>query len=190
MTRYLPRWLRGALLRVRPGVDGRLWQDWMLGVGIGGAGAGAPPRVARAAGYCAIGIANIISLLNPEAIVLGGGGPVYLFGSGHSAIPVMDVLPRYGSFVGFNPLYDPTPHVVERHRPARRPRVAAASTIAAVAMAMTIVAETGARLAAAGHRLTTFVSPNVAGVSPDHNLRVFDEYARRWFERPPQPVIP
>ena len=32
---------------------------------------------------------------------------VYLFGSGHSVIPVMDIFPRYGSFVGFIPLYDP-----------------------------------------------------------------------------------
>ena len=32
---------------------------------------------------------------------------VYLFGSGHSVIPVMDVFPRYGSFVGFVPLCDP-----------------------------------------------------------------------------------
>jgi uncharacterized phosphosugar-binding protein len=31
----------------------------------------------------------------------------YLFGSGHSVIPVMDIFPRYGSFVGFFPLYDP-----------------------------------------------------------------------------------
>lgn len=35
------------------------------------------------------------------------GGLVYLFGSGHSVIPVMDVFPRYGSFVGFCPIYDP-----------------------------------------------------------------------------------
>src|SRR6185369_6139109 len=35
------------------------------------------------------------------------GKRVYLFGSGHSVIPVMDVFPRYGSFVGFFPLYDP-----------------------------------------------------------------------------------
>ncbi len=39
--------------------------------------------------------------------VIAGGGRVYLFGSGHSVIPVMDVFPRYGSFVGFFPLYDP-----------------------------------------------------------------------------------
>jgi uncharacterized phosphosugar-binding protein len=38
---------------------------------------------------------------------LDAGGRVYLYGSGHSVIPVMDVFPRYGSFVGFFPLYDP-----------------------------------------------------------------------------------
>lgn len=32
---------------------------------------------------------------------------VYLFGSGHSVIPVLDVFPRYGSYVGFRPLMDP-----------------------------------------------------------------------------------
>jgi uncharacterized phosphosugar-binding protein len=35
------------------------------------------------------------------------GGRVYLFGSGHSVIPVLDIFPRYGSFVGFQPIYDP-----------------------------------------------------------------------------------
>ncbi len=35
------------------------------------------------------------------------GGCVYLFGSGHSVIPVLDIFPRYGSFVGFYPIYDP-----------------------------------------------------------------------------------
>ncbi|BAS26373.1 sugar isomerase domain-containing protein [Limnochorda pilosa] len=35
------------------------------------------------------------------------GGWVYSFGSGHSVIPVMDVFPRYGSFVGFMPITDP-----------------------------------------------------------------------------------
>src|ERR1035438_4157829 len=35
------------------------------------------------------------------------GKRAYLFGSGHSVIPVMDIFPRYGSFVGFFPLYDP-----------------------------------------------------------------------------------
>ncbi|MHB1673404.1 MAG: sugar isomerase domain-containing protein [Acidobacteriaceae bacterium] len=35
------------------------------------------------------------------------GGKVYLFGSGHSVIPVLDIFPRYGSFVGFQPIFDP-----------------------------------------------------------------------------------
>jgi len=41
------------------------------------------------------------------AEAVASGRRVYLFGSGHSVIPVMDVFPRYGSFVGFYPLYDP-----------------------------------------------------------------------------------
>ncbi|MGH9434414.1 MAG: sugar isomerase domain-containing protein [Terriglobia bacterium] len=44
-----------------------------------------------------------------EAFVrsIKSGGRVYLFGSGHSVIPVLDIFPRYGSFVGFHPIYDP-----------------------------------------------------------------------------------
>jgi uncharacterized phosphosugar-binding protein len=220
---------------------------------------------------------------------IGGGGRVYLFGSGHSVIPVMDVFPRYGSFVGFYPLYDPrlmwsnvigpngarellwierregyvqqflqsypigpkdclivfshggmnaapieaalyahergakvisvssqdNARVAKRSHSSgkalseiadialdncvppedalvdvgRREKIAAGSTMAAVFIAMALVAETGARLAAGGHPLTTFVSPNVEGVEKDHNMRVFDEYARRWYERAPEPVI-
>lgn len=223
------------------------------------------------------------------AASIASGGRVYLFGSGHSVIPVMDVFPRYGSFIGFYPLYDPRlmwsnvigPNgarellwlerregyieqflrsypfgpgdclmvfshgglnaapieaaLYARRRGSKvvsvsslanaaaaprshssgkalpdvadiaidncvapedaqvdvgcREKVAAGSTIAAVFVAMALVAETGARLAARGHALTTFVSPNVEGVAKDHNFRVFDEYARRWYERPPQPVI-
>ncbi|HEY1339478.1 MAG TPA: SIS domain-containing protein [Bryobacteraceae bacterium] len=41
------------------------------------------------------------------ASAIAAGKRAYLFGSGHSVIPVMDVFPRYGSFVGFFPLYDP-----------------------------------------------------------------------------------
>ena len=223
------------------------------------------------------------------ARTIAAGGRVYLFGSGHSVIPVMDVFPRYGSFVGFYPLYDPRlmwsnvigPHgarellwlerregyieqflqsypiggadclmvfshgglnaapieaaLYARQRGAhvvsvsslanlagaskphssgkalsdvahiaidncvppedalvdvgRREKVAAGSTMAVVFVAMALVAETGARLASDKHPLTTFVSPNVEGVTRDHNFRVFDEYARRWFERGPGPVI-
>jgi uncharacterized phosphosugar-binding protein len=223
------------------------------------------------------------------ATCIAGGGRVYLFGSGHSVIPVMDVFPRYGSFVGFYPLYDPrlmwsnvigpngarellwierregyveqflrsypmgaqdclivfshgglnaapieaalyarergtrvvTVSSLANARTAakthssgkalsdvadvaidncvapedaqvevgRREKIAAGSTMAAVFVAMALVAETGARLAESGHQLVTFVSPNVEGVRKDHNLRVFDEYARRWYERPPDPVV-
>lgn len=35
------------------------------------------------------------------------GGVVHLFGSGHSVLPVMDIFPRYGSFIGFHPVLDP-----------------------------------------------------------------------------------
>jgi uncharacterized phosphosugar-binding protein len=41
------------------------------------------------------------------ASTIAAGNRVYLFGSGHSVLPVMDIYPRYGSFVGFYPLYDP-----------------------------------------------------------------------------------
>lgn len=41
------------------------------------------------------------------AEAIAGGGWVYVFGSGHSVIPAMDIFPRYGSFVGFRPLMDP-----------------------------------------------------------------------------------
>jgi uncharacterized phosphosugar-binding protein len=211
------------------------------------------------------------------AAALAGGRLAWLYGSGHSVIPVMDVFPRYGSFVGFVPLYDPRlmwSNVVgpggarellwierkEGYAPVflqsfplreedcfvvfshgglnaapidaalyarergltvvsvsslaneaapthssgkrlsdlahvaidngvppedalvdvgRREKVGAGSTVAAVFVAMSIVAETAARLVAKGHELTTFVSPNVPGVGADHNPGVFEAYARR-----------
>jgi uncharacterized phosphosugar-binding protein len=64
-------------------------------------------------------------------------------------------------------------------------KVAAGSTVAAVFVAMSLVAETGARLVAKGVKPKTFVSPNVEGTGKDHNFRVFDEYTKRLFERPP-----
>ncbi len=216
---------------------------------------------------------------------IAAGNRVYLFGSGHSVIPVMDVFPRYGSFVGFFPLYDPrlmwhnvvgaggarellwlerregyianflqsfafragdciivfshgglnaapieaALYAKERglkvitvsslanaaatratHSSGKKlsdaadiaidncvppedslvdigepEKVAAGSTMAAVFIAMALVAETGSRLKAKGIRPHTFVSPNVAGISKDHNLRVFDEYTEKLFERSP-----
>jgi uncharacterized phosphosugar-binding protein len=66
-------------------------------------------------------------------------------------------------------------------------KVAAGSTMAVVFVAMALVAETGARLKAKGFRPHTFVSPNVAGVSRDHNFRVFDAYTEKLYQRSPAP---
>ncbi|MBZ9842359.1 sugar isomerase domain-containing protein [Mesorhizobium sp. CA5] len=41
------------------------------------------------------------------ADTLQNGGLVHLYGSGHSVLPAQEMFPRYGSFVGFNPLTDP-----------------------------------------------------------------------------------
>jgi len=221
------------------------------------------------------------------ANAIAAGKRVYIFGSGHSVIPVMDIFPRYGSFVGFFPLYDPRlmwhnvvgpggarellwlerregyvaqflqsyafekgdciivfshgglnaapieaalyakergVHVITVSSLAnadaafathtsgnklsdvaevaidncvasedsqvdvgQREKVGAGSTMAAVFIAMSLVAETGARLAAKGKLPPTFVSPNVPGVSPGHNFRVFDEYTRQFYSRNPAP---
>lgn len=56
--------------------------------------------------------------------------------------------------------------------------VAAGSTLAVISISMALVAELAAQLAARGVKLPVFVSPNVAGVSPEHNQQVFDQYAR------------
>jgi uncharacterized phosphosugar-binding protein len=41
------------------------------------------------------------------ATSLADGGLVHLYGSGHSVLPCQEAFPRYGSFVGLNPLTDP-----------------------------------------------------------------------------------
>ena len=217
------------------------------------------------------------------ATAIAGGRRVYLFGSGHSVLPVMDIFPRYGSFIGFVPLYDPrlmwtnvvgpggarellwlercegyaevflqsyplaagdgmivfshgglnaapleaamiakqkeltviTVSSLANAKIARsthstgkvlsdfadiaidncvepedsqvdigRPeKVAAGSTMAAVFIAMSLVAETGARLVAKGIQPVTFVSPNVPGVQKDHNAQVFETYTRMLYQR-------
>jgi len=217
------------------------------------------------------------------ATAIAGGRRVYLFGSGHSVIPVMDIFPRYGSFVGFVPLYDPrlmwsnvvgpggarellwlerregyvevflqsfplaagdcmvvfshgglNAAPVEAAMIAKRKgltvitvsslanarvakpthssgkllsdfadialdncvepedsqvdigmpeKVAAGSTMSVVFIAMSLVAETGARLVAKGVRPVTFVSPNVPGIEKNHNAQVFETYARMLRER-------
>lgn len=219
------------------------------------------------------------------AASIAGERRVYLFGSGHSVIPVLDIFPRYGSYVGFFPLYDPrlmwfnvvgpggarellwlertegyapvflqsyplepgdcmlifshgglnaapvevaleakakgltvvTVSSLANSRAARathssgkklsdvadiaidncvppedalvdigeRENVAAGSTMAAVFVSMALVAEVAAQLKARGVHPPTFVSPNVPGVEPDHNQKVFAEFSRRLFSRQP-----
>ncbi len=210
-------------------------------------------------------------------------GRVYIFGSGHSVIPVMDIFPRYGSFVGFFPLYDPrlmwsnvigpggarellwlerqegyakvflqsypleardcmlvfshgglnaapievamearakglTVISVSSHRNAREAaakhssgnklsdvahiaidncvppedalvdvgqieRVAAGSTLAAIAVAMSLVAETASCLARSGRVPPTFVSPNVPGVPKGHMDSVYSAFSDFYYAR-------
>lgn len=217
------------------------------------------------------------------ATAIAGGRRVYLFGSGHSVLPVMDIFPRYGSFIGLVPLYDPRlmwtnvvgpggarellwlerregyvevflqsyplakgdGMIVFSHgglnaaplevamiakqkgltvitvsslanakiaRPThstgrvlsdfadiaidncvepedsqvdigRPEKVAAGSTMAAVFIAMSLVAEIGTRLVAKGVPPVTFVSPNVPGVQKDHNAQVFETYTKMLYER-------
>lgn len=38
---------------------------------------------------------------------IAAGRAVFYFGSGHSVLPALDVFPRYGSFVGLQPIHDP-----------------------------------------------------------------------------------
>lgn len=219
------------------------------------------------------------------ALAILQGKRIYLFGSGHSVIPVLDIFPRYGSFVGFFPLYDPrlmwfnvigpggarellwlerqegyaqvflqsypleagdcmlvfshgglnaVPVEVALESKKKRltvisvsslansqaakathssgkklpqvadiaidncvppedalvdigmnEKVAAGSTMAAVFVAMTLVAEVGVRVASRGMKPLTFVSPNVAGVEKNHNQKVFETFARELFKRQP-----
>lgn len=50
---------------------------------------------------------NIIRAAGMMADSIADGGLVHVFGSGHSVIPVLDIFPRYGGFVGFHPMMDP-----------------------------------------------------------------------------------
>jgi uncharacterized phosphosugar-binding protein len=55
--------------------------------------------------------------------------------------------------------------------------VSAGSTMAVVVISMALVAEVAKELARRGKQPRVFVSPNVEGVTPDHNAKVFEEYA-------------
>ena len=47
------------------------------------------------------------SIAEQLADTLEKGGLIHLYGSGHSVLPCQEAFPRYGSYVGFNPLTDP-----------------------------------------------------------------------------------
>ncbi len=222
---------------------------------------------------------NITRAASVMADSIADGGLVHVFGSGHSVIPVLDIFPRYGGFVGFHPMMDPrlmwfnvvgpggAPELlwIERsegyivnflksfeldgrdtmlvyshgglnaapveaalyakerglsvvavtsgdnyknatpthssghslgdladvlidncvpledsmvHIDGLVEPVGAGSTLSVVAITMSILSETARELVRRGHKLSVFVSPNVTAVTPDHNERVFEEYAR------------
>lgn len=50
---------------------------------------------------------NIHAAAEAFARSIAAGRAVHLFGSGHSVLPVMDIFPRYGAYVGFHPIMDP-----------------------------------------------------------------------------------
>lgn len=58
-------------------------------------------------------------------------------------------------------------------------KVAAGSTLAVVAISMSLVVEVAGRLAEKGISLPIFVSPNVPDFAPDYNDKVFGEYKKR-----------
>ena len=229
-------------------------------------------------------IKNIRAAAKIMAAAIRKKGRVYMFGSGHSVIPVLDIFPRYGSYVGFFPLYDPrlmwsnvigsggarellwlerqegyarvflqsyplekrdvmlvfshgglnaapiemaleararglkvvtvSSHAnakigkrshssgkilseaadvaIDNHVPpedalvdvGQIERVAAGSTVAAVSIAMSLVAETAAVLAKTGQVPPTFVSPNVRGVPPAHMAGVYQAFTEFYYARP------
>ncbi len=56
--------------------------------------------------------------------------------------------------------------------------VAAGSTVATVTIAMALIAEVAAQLAKRGFKPPVFVSPNVQGIAPDNNDKVYVAYRR------------
>src|SRR4051794_11189400 len=62
-------------------------------------------QIAEKAGEANAAAFDQASLAMSES--LANKGLVHLYGSGHSVLPVQEAFPRYGSYVGFNPLTDP-----------------------------------------------------------------------------------
>ncbi len=64
----------------------------------------------------------------------------------------------------------------------RKEKIAASSTVAAIAITMSLIAEAGTILNSRGVDLQIFVSPNVEGFDVDYNLKIFDSYQRKVIE--------
>ena len=62
-------------------------------------------------------------------------------------------------------------------------KVAAGSTVTAVSIAMSLVAEIGSILAKKGKLPPTFVSPNVKGVEKDHLQKVYQAFTKFYYSR-------
>lgn len=84
-------------------------------------------------------------------------------------------------------LADVADHVIDNCMPAEdalvsikgwKAPVAAGSTVSTVTIAMAIIAQVASELAAKGHNPPVFVSPNVQGIPPDNNDRVYEAYER------------
>lgn len=84
-------------------------------------------------------------------------------------------------------LADVADHVIDNCVPAEdalvgvkgwKAPVAAGSTVATVTIAMAIIAQVAADLAARGKNPPVFVSPNVPGIPADNNRQVYEEYER------------
>jgi uncharacterized phosphosugar-binding protein len=52
-------------------------------------------------------LGNIQQAAKACAASIAAGRAMHLFGSGHSVIPVLDMFPRYGAYVGIHPIMDP-----------------------------------------------------------------------------------
>ena len=71
--------------------------------------------------------------------------------------------------------------------------MAAGSTVAAVSVAMSLVAETASNLAECGGVPPTFFSPNVEGVEKGHMEKVYAAFADFYYRRTmpaPSPASP
>jgi len=108
------------------------------------------------------------------------------------AITAMDNVTRPSTHSSGHRLSDVAEVVIDTCVPARDALVdvenwdapvGGASTVVACAITQTLITETAGRLAAAGIRLPTFVSPMAdVGASPTRNDEVFAAYARRIHE--------